>query len=94
MVITKLDTCEFAAERFIEVREALSPFLQSCGYRAGSVQWVPASAPLGQNITTGPGDARLAAWWPHDYTVADAVDKFEPVVRSLGTQPRSFHTDH
>lgn len=85
VVISKLDTCGFAQERFEEVKGRLAPFLSSCGFK--DVQWLPASAPTGQNVSTAPTEAALTAWWPAGPTVVDAIDSFEPVARPDGPLP-------
>ena len=80
IAITKLDTCEFSEARFREVQGQLEPFLGQCGYK--DVQWLPAAAPAGQNVSTAPTESRLAAWWPGGHTLLDAIDAFQPVARA------------
>jgi translation elongation factor EF-1alpha len=50
MQVSKLDTCEFSSERFLGIKAALEPFLRTCGFKEGSVQWLPAVGPTGENL--------------------------------------------
>lgn len=52
--VSKLDTCDFSAGRFLAIKEALAPFLKSCGFRDSLVQWLPAVGPSGENLVTPP----------------------------------------
>ena len=70
-------------ERFSEVQAELQPFLQHCGFRASMLQWLPASAPLGQNLVHAPTEAALAAWW-RGPTLAEAIDQLPVGVPALG----------
>jgi hypothetical protein len=86
VVVTKLDTCAYDQARFAEIQGVLGPFLQSCGY--AKPQWLPVSAPGGENVCQPPCDARLAAWWPEGRTLVDALDAFAPALQQLGAAPR------
>lgn len=44
-------------------RSQLEPFLNTCGFQKGAVQWLPAVALTGENLVRSPADLRLAAWW-------------------------------
>ncbi|KAK9787261.1 hypothetical protein WJX73_009440 [Symbiochloris irregularis] len=87
VVISKLDTCDFSQERFQEIRSALQAFLLGqCGYREASLQWLPASAPLGENLTQQPKDPRLAAWWQGP-TLVQAIDSLPSSAASALEKP-------
>ena len=60
----------------------LQPFLQQCGFREAGLQWLPASAPLGENLTRPPADPRLSGWWPGP-TLAAAIDRLPVGVAAL-----------
>lgn len=83
VVVTKLDMCEYKQERFEEIKGQLAPFLKSCGY--SQPDWLPVSAPDGQNVASAPSDPRLLAWWGDSNTLVDAIDSFQPVTQHLST---------
>lgn len=60
VVISKLDTCNFSQERFQAIQAQLLPFLKQCGFRPGSIQWLPAVGPSGQNLVQKPTQPELA----------------------------------
>ncbi|GMH43071.1 hypothetical protein BSKO_10993 [Bryopsis sp. KO-2023] len=83
VVVTKLDTCGFSKDRFEEVKALLLPFLLSCGFKEKSIQWLPASAPDGVNLTSPPeSDTELGEWWDGS-TVVGAINKFKPISRKI-----------
>lgn len=51
VVINKMDDCLWKPERYNQIKENVTPFLQSCGYDTQSdVYWIPISGILGENI--------------------------------------------
>lgn len=81
VVVTKLDVCDYKQERFQEIQGKLGPFLKSCGY--SKPEWLPVSAPDGQNVSNPPTDDRLLKWWADGKTLVAAIDSFEPVTQNL-----------
>ena len=41
----------------------LLPFLRTCGYTDGLLQWLPAVGPTGDNVVHLPSGPGLATWW-------------------------------
>jgi len=94
VAVTKLDGAGWPPARFCAVRSSLAPFLDSLGFARDAVQWLPVSAPAGQNVSSPPTDASLAAWWragggveaggfagdPFP-TLLSAIDALSPVLR-------------
>ena len=62
-------------------RAVLGPFLRSCGFRDAAIQWLPASAPAGENLVSPPVDPRFVAWWRGPCLTA-AIDAFAPAGRA------------
>mmetsp|Transcript_12714 Transcript_12714/g.12563 ORF Transcript_12714/g.12563 Transcript_12714/m.12563 type:complete len:118 (-) Transcript_12714:1040-1393(-) len=53
VVVNKMDesSVKWSKDRYKEIQEALSPFIQNCGYNLQTdVQWVPVSGLTGANI--------------------------------------------
>jgi len=82
VVVSKLDTCDFSAERFAGIQAAMDPFLRTCGFKEGSVRWLPAVGPSGENLVKSPEDPRLAQWWSGP-TLVGAIDSFSPRERAV-----------
>ena len=60
VVVSKLDTCNFSEQRFLDIQAVLLPFLKGCGFRPSSLQWLPAIGPSGQNLTQPPSEPQLS----------------------------------
>ena len=60
VVVSKLDTCNFSEQRFLDIQAVLLPFLKGCGFRPSSLQWLPAVGPSGQNLTQSPSEPQLS----------------------------------
>jgi len=69
VVMSKMDTVHYSASRAAEIRSMLEPFLDGCGYKRQSVQWVPVSAMRGQNLTAAPSDEKFR-WYDGPCLVA------------------------
>ena len=74
VVVSKLDTCDFSQQRFLDIQATLLPFLKGCGFRPGAIQWLPAVGPTGQNLVKAPTEPQLA-WF-----------KVSPLVHRKATQ--------
>ena len=80
--MSKLDTVDFDQHRFEHVRQQLTPFLQErCGFKAASLQWLPAVGPTGDNVTGPSPDPRLA-WWQGP-TLLQAIDSLPAPARAV-----------
>lgn len=60
VVVSKLDTCDFSQQRFLDIQAVLLPFLKGCGFRPSSLQWLPAVGPSGQNLAQSPSEPQLS----------------------------------
>ncbi|GIM12701.1 hypothetical protein Vretimale_15995, partial [Volvox reticuliferus] len=93
VVISKLDTVGYDKARFDTIRAALLPYLKSVGFKESSLQWLPASGPLGENLVGPPQDPNLAAWWTSGPHVVGAIDAFNPRERATSKPLRMPITD-
>ncbi|KAG0597182.1 hypothetical protein M758_UG318500 [Ceratodon purpureus] len=80
VAVNKLDAVDFSKERFDVIKSTLQPFLKQCGFRDGSVQWVPVSAADGQNLTCTTTEPSLKAWYDGPCLV-ELVDSLVPPPR-------------
>eukprot|EP00210_Caulerpa_lentillifera_P008852 g8446.t1 len=87
IVVTKLDTCEFSEERFSAIQSAMTPFLELCGFKRDSIQWLMASAPNGLNMINAPIQESQLAWYSGP-TVLQAIDHFHSITRSFNAPLR------
>ncbi|EFJ41150.1 elongation factor-like protein, partial [Volvox carteri f. nagariensis] len=93
IVVSKLDTVGYDKARFDAIRTMLLPYLKSVGFKESSLQWLPASGPLGENLVGPPQDPALAAWWSSGLSVVAAIDNFIPRERATSRPLRMPITD-
>ncbi|DBA92996.1 TPA: hypothetical protein ACH3X2_003338 [Trebouxia sp. C0005] len=91
VVISKLDTCDFSQQRFQDIEATLLPFLKGCGFRPGSIQWLPAVGPTGQNLVKPPTEPELS--WFKGPSVVAAINAFKPSERATSKPFRMPITD-
>ena len=72
VVVSKLDTCDFSQQRFLDIQAALLPFLKGCGFRPSALQWLPAVGPSGQNLVKRPSEPQLA-WFMVSYQPLETI---------------------
>ncbi|GJP49526.1 hypothetical protein CLOM_g8726 [Closterium sp. NIES-68] len=83
VVVNKMDAAGFDQGEFERIKGVLGPFLtRQCGFREGSVKWVPLSGLEGENLDKPPTDDRLKKWYMGP-TLLEAVDSFSPPPRAL-----------
>ncbi|PWN28545.1 hypothetical protein BDZ90DRAFT_238871 [Jaminaea rosea] len=82
VVINKLDTCEYAQERYDEVLEQLKPFLASTGFEASRLSCVPLGAAEGENVSKRSSGSPLATWYEGP-TLFDILDSLDPPTRDV-----------
>lgn len=61
--------------RYEEIKAQLLPFLKQCGFREGSLQWLPAVGTSNENLATSPTAPELKSWWSGP-TLVQAIDRF------------------
>lgn len=76
VVVNKMDMVDYSQPRFVEVRDQLSSFLKTLGWRAGKdVNFVPAAGLSGINLVDKPpGQGHPLSAWYTDGTVLDALE--------------------
>jgi elongation factor 1 alpha-like protein len=80
VAVNKLDAVDFSKERFDFIKGTLQPFLKQCGFKDGSLQWVPVSAGEGQNLTMASTEPALKAWY-NGPCLIELVDSLKPPPR-------------
>ncbi|KAJ1914402.1 hypothetical protein IWQ60_008819 [Tieghemiomyces parasiticus] len=67
VAVNKLDTADWAEDRFADVRDRTAAFLVQAGFRADHLTFVPCSGLRGTNLATRPdpatGASALTAWY-------------------------------
>ncbi|KAL3150476.1 hypothetical protein ABBQ32_000300 [Trebouxia sp. C0010 RCD-2024] len=91
VVVSKLDTCSFSEQRFLDIKAVLLPFLKGCSFRPSSLQWLPAVGPTGQNLMRPPTEKQLS--WFKGPSVLQAIDAFKPSARATNKPFRMPITD-
>lgn len=63
VVVNKLDTANWAKERFDEIVGKLKAFLKSAGYKEADVTYVPCSGLTGENLVKPVSVPELQQWY-------------------------------
>ncbi|XP_055913848.1 protein HBS1 [Eupeodes corollae] len=82
VVINKMDTVNWAKERFDEIVGKLSGFLKRAGFRVSDVTFIPCSGLTGENLTKPATDPELVSWYTGQYLL-DVIDKFKIPERAI-----------
>lgn len=103
VTVNKLDAAQpsWSQDRFIEIRDTLTPFLQSTGFNMKRVRFVPVSGLNGTNMHkrnhhNNSGDSSAADElykWYNGPTLIEAIDSFSPAVRNIEKPLRFITTD-
>jgi elongation factor 1 alpha-like protein len=81
IAINKLDTVTWSQDRFTEISQQVSAFLNAAGFQDKNVTFIPVSGLHGDNIVRRP--AEPAAAWYAGPTLMEELDNSEPVARAL-----------
>jgi Translation elongation factor EF-1alpha (GTPase) len=76
VVVNKMDEVHWSEKRFKEIKETLSPYLQTaCGWDLDKIIWVPIAGLLGENMKE-PIKHANASWYkgPTLFEVFDAIE--------------------
>lgn len=83
VAVNKLDTVDWAKERFDTIAAKLRLFLtKQAGFREADLTFLPCSGLTGENLTSAPTAATLAAWYSGPSLVA-AIDSLRPPDRAM-----------
>lgn len=92
VVVNKLDSTDWDFERYTYIKAQLELFLTTqVGFASSKITFVPCSGLSGENLVK-PASGKLATWY-HGPSVAQAIDSFQPPVRSLDLPLRFLVTD-
>ncbi|CAO1617504.1 unnamed protein product [Sympodiomycopsis kandeliae] len=83
VVVNKLDTVDYDQARYDEIINQLTPFLNSTGFEASRVKYVPCGASAGVNILgSGKVPQELSRWYKGD-SLLDILDTLDPPSREV-----------
>lgn len=82
VAVNKMDAVQYSKDRFDSIKVQLGTFLRSCGFKDGSLTWIPLSAMENQNLVTAPDDGRLLSWYKGP-CLLDAIDSLRPPPRDF-----------
>lgn len=85
IAINKLDTVFWSEDRFTEISQQISAFLNSAGFLSKNITFIPCSGLHGDNIVRRSTEPRLLAWYKGP-TIVEELDNSEPITRAL-TKP-------
>jgi elongation factor 1 alpha-like protein len=81
IAINKLDTVSWAEDRFVEISQQVSAFLNAAGFLSKNITFIPVSGLHGDNIVTHSTES--AASWYKGPTLVEELDNSEPISRAL-----------
>eukprot|EP00850_Spirogloea_muscicola_P005015 SM000022S07229 [mRNA] locus=s22:623783:625701:- [translate_table: standard] len=81
VVVNKMDVVGFAEAAFNAIKEALTPFLRSCGYKDSAIRYIPVSALQGENLVAAPTTSALG--WYKGPTLLEIIDLFTPAAQHV-----------
>ncbi|XP_063227259.1 protein HBS1 isoform X2 [Bacillus rossius redtenbacheri] len=82
VAVNKLDTVDWAEERFQEIVQKLGSFLRQAGFRECDVSFVPCSGLSGENLGSAPSESRLLRWYQGPCLV-EVIDQFRSPERPI-----------
>lgn len=86
VAVNKLDTVNWAEERYREIEKTLTHFLvKQAGFKDEDVLCIPCSGLTGENLTSVPCSGLLAQWYSGP-TLLEQIDQFRPPERPV-TKP-------
>ncbi|KAK4209795.1 putative glucose-regulated protein 78 of hsp70 family [Rhypophila decipiens] len=81
VAVNKLDTVNWAQDRFDEIKHQISGFLTGTGFQLKNVAFVPVSGLNGDNLVNKSTDP--AAAWYTGATLVEELENSEPIARAL-----------
>ena len=81
IAVNKLDTVSWSQDRFTEITQQISAFLQQAGFQSKNISFIPCSGLLGDNIARKSEDQN--AKWYQGPTLVEELDNSEPITRAL-----------
>ncbi|KAI4726252.1 hypothetical protein E4T49_05997 [Aureobasidium sp. EXF-10728] len=86
VAINKMDSINWAQERFEEIQQQISAFLTTTGFQQKNIAFIPCSGLTGENVVTPAPEA--AAWYtksPTHQTLVQALEAHEPTKAALSS---------
>jgi elongation factor 1 alpha-like protein len=90
VAINKMDSINWAQDRFEEIQQQISAFLTTIGFQAKSIAFIPCSGLTGENVVT-PAPEKAAAWYNKTsppQTLVQALEAHEPTKAALSSPLR------
>ena len=66
VVMNKMENVGFKEERYLEIKEMVSTYLKSIGFKAADTSFIPISALTDENVTRKATEPRLTSWYGTD----------------------------
>ncbi|KAF2434159.1 hypothetical protein EJ08DRAFT_646609 [Tothia fuscella] len=82
VAVNKMDMCDWSHDRFTEIQQQMSRFLEIAGFASSSISFIPCAGLTGDNITKPVTDIQNAAWYTGP-TLVSELDNAEPTKRAL-----------
>lgn len=89
VAVNKMDSINWSQDRFDEIKQQISAFLEKTGFQARNIAFVPCSGLTGENVVTQAPEA--ANWYSHNkdsQTLVQALESFEPAKAAVSSPLR------
>jgi elongation factor 1 alpha-like protein len=90
VAINKMDSINWAQDRFEEIQQQISAFLTTTGFQAKNIAFIPCSGLTGENVVT-PAPEKAAVWYnktSSPQTLVQALEAHEPTKSALSSPLR------
>ncbi|KEQ73340.1 hypothetical protein M436DRAFT_46709 [Aureobasidium namibiae CBS 147.97] len=90
VAINKMDSINWAQDRFEEIQQQISAFLTTTGFQSKNIAFIPCSGLTGENVVT-PAPEKAAAWYTKTsspQTLVQALEAHEPTKAALSSPLR------
>ena len=90
VAINKMDSINWAQDRFEEIQQQISAFLTTTGFQSKNIAFIPCSGLTGENVVT-PAPEKAAAWYnktASPQTLVQALEAHEPTKAALSSPLR------
>ena len=81
IAVNKLDTVDWSQERFEDIQQQVSAFLNQAGFQPQNIAFIPCSGLTGENITRR--GSNLQGSWYDGPILMEELEIFQPIVRAL-----------
>ena len=81
VAVNKIDIADWSQERFENIKQRLKPFLKTVGFKESSVDYIPISGMIGENLVERTQNPNLS--WYQGPCLLEMIDTLPPATRAF-----------